>query len=56
LARAAGVPHITLSHIANGRREATADLARKVADALARWSRDTDQAAARIRRHLKTGG
>ena len=56
LARAAKVPHVTLSHIVNGHREATADVARKVADALMVWSCDTNRAAVHIRRHLKTGG
>jgi transcriptional regulator with XRE-family HTH domain len=52
LARAARVPHSTLSQIMHGHREATEDVARKVAIALGRWSQDTRRAADRIRRTL----
>lgn len=56
LARAAGVPHSTLSQIVHGHREATPDLAQKMADALMRWSQETARAAHRIRRILQPHG
>ena len=55
LAKAAGVPHVTLAHIIHGRREATEDVARKVARALDGWAKKCSRSAADIRRHLKKG-
>lgn len=50
LARASGVDVATLSRILSGQRVATPEVARKLADALERWSRETKEAARRIRR------
>ena len=54
LAREAGVPHSTLSHLLQGEREATPEVAKKVAAALERWARSCARAARRIRRILDT--
>lgn len=54
LARRAGVPHITLSHIKNGRRNATLNVAQAVADALEAIADDSTHGATLIRRSLTT--
>lgn len=54
LARAADVPHSTLVHIVHGKREATPELARKVATALEAWSATCGETADRIRQSLPT--
>lgn len=55
LAKVARVPHVTLAHIVHGRREATEDVARKVARALDGWAKTCGRSAADIRRQLKKG-
>jgi len=49
LARTAGVSHVQLLHITQGKRRATPAVARRVARALERWSETCGRAAARIR-------
>ena len=55
LAKVAGVPHVTLAHIVHSRREATEDVARKVARALDGWAKKCGRSAADIRQELKKG-
>ncbi|MFI5168076.1 MAG: helix-turn-helix domain-containing protein [Thermoanaerobaculales bacterium] len=55
LAREAGVSHVQLLHITQGKRRATSDVAAKVADALDRWS-DRCLVAARRIRHSRGRG
>ena len=50
LAQAAGVPQSTVSRIRSGDREATPQVAERLADALEHWATDCTRAAARIRR------
>ena len=49
LARTAGVSHVQLLHITQGKRRATPAVARRVARALESWSETCARAAARIR-------
>ncbi len=52
LAIAADVPQSTLARIESGERQATEDVATKVAVALEGWSGDCTKAAVRVRRQL----
>lgn len=54
LARLAGVPSITLSHIVNGHRSASLNVARAVADALDAIAQESTGGATLIRRSLTT--
>lgn len=50
----AGVPPSTISRIRNGERGCTPDVARALADVLARWSENCREAEADLRRALQT--
>ncbi len=55
LARTAGVSHVQLLHITQGKRRATPAVAQRVARALERWSEKCGRAAARIRQAKPRG-
>jgi transcriptional regulator with XRE-family HTH domain len=55
LSRESGVDVSTLSRIASGEREATLDVANRVADALETWSAHCAAAARAIRQSTKRG-
>ena len=55
LARIAGVSHVQLLHITQGKRRATVAVARKVAKALDGWSKRCRQGADRILKALSKG-
>lgn len=55
LALAAGVPQSTVSRIRTGERGCTPEVARALADALARWSVDCREASDALRRALEDG-
>lgn len=53
LARRAGVPQSTISRIRTGKRGCTPEVARKVAQALDRWTEDCADARDHLRRALE---